>query len=139
MKRIAIACLCVALLPAVSYSLAGQESADVKLAAEESARREALKRDLNLKLEDAAAAEKRGAFLEASRLYTESREIIKRIGSPAGIEQQDKQSLAGYTRTRLQLADQAQRAQDYEAADSQYLLILKEDSKNEEVKQLRAK
>jgi type II secretory pathway component GspD/PulD (secretin)/tetratricopeptide (TPR) repeat protein len=139
MKRIAIACLCVALLPAVSFSQPAQESADTKLATDEAVRREALRKELGQKLEDATVAEKRGAFLEAARLYTDCRETIRKIGSTHTIEAQDKQSLAGYVTTRLQLADQAQRAQDYVAADAQYALILKEDSKNEEVKQLRAK
>ncbi|HEU0010096.1 MAG TPA: hypothetical protein VFT34_09810, partial [Verrucomicrobiae bacterium] len=139
MKRIAIACLCLALLGTVSVRLTAQDSPDIKLAADESARREALRIELRQKLDEAMAAEKRGAFLEAARHYTDCREIIKKIGSTATIETLDKQVLAGYVATRLQLADQAQRAQDYVAADSQYLLILKEDPKNEEVKQLRAK
>src|SRR6059036_1549457 len=115
MKRIAIACLCLALLPAVSGSLHAQQPSDIEIAAQESARRDALRIELRQKLDDATAAEKRGAFLEAARLYTDCLDIIKRIGSTDRIEAQDKQARAGYVATRTQLADQAQRAQDYVA------------------------
>src|SRR6266498_5011287 len=107
MKRIVIACLCLALLGSASYSQPAQTPSDIELAAQESARRDALRRELGLKLEDATAAEKRGAFLEAARLYTDCLDIIKRIGSTDRIEAQDKQARAGYVATRTQLADQA--------------------------------
>ena len=56
MKRIAIACLCVALLASVSVSLPAQETPDTKLATDEAVRRKALAIDLDKKLEEAEHA-----------------------------------------------------------------------------------
>ena len=58
----------------------------------------------------AASAEMHGAFLEGSRLYTECLDNVKKIGNTTSIESEVKQAQTGYVNTRLQLADQAQRA-----------------------------
>jgi len=141
MKRITFARLCIVLVASVPVSIPAQQTPD-KLAADEAVReavrRDALKKELGEKLGQATSAEKRGAFLEASRLYTECLDIVKRIGSTTSIENDVAQAKTGYVATRLLLADQAQRAMDYAAADSQYILILKEVPDNEQVKQLRA-
>ena len=139
MKSIVITSLSIVLLGAFSLPARAAEPDAVTQAAEEAARREALKRELSQKLDDALAAEKRGAFLESSRLYTESLEWIRKIGITQGVDQQHKVALAGFIVTRAHLAEQAQRAGDFGAADAQYAFILKEDPKNEEVKKLRMK
>src|SRR5882672_6495815 len=132
--KIALSCLCLALTVCISGPLHAQQS-DIELATGEGARRQALKIELDRKLADAQAAEKRGAFLEAAQNYTDCVEIAKKIGP--GVDAPQKQALAGFTATRLQLADQDQRVLDFQAADDQYARILREDPKNEQVIQLR--
>ena len=132
--KIALSSFCLALTLGFSGPLHAQQS-DIDLATGEGARRQALKIELDRKLVDAQAAEKKGAFLEAAQLYTDCVELTKKIGP--GVEPQQKQALDGFIATRLQLADQAQRAGDYQGADDQYARILREDPKNERVIQLR--
>jgi type II secretory pathway component GspD/PulD (secretin)/tetratricopeptide (TPR) repeat protein len=134
MKKVTLSSLCLALTLCVSGPLQAQKS-DIDLATEEGARRQALKIELDRKLAEAQAAEKRGAFLEAAQAYTESLDLAKKVST--GVEIQHKQALEGFVATRLQLAEQAERAQDYAGADDQYARILREDPKNERVLQLR--
>src|SRR4051794_5158174 len=95
-------------LAIASPSTIRAQKADVDLATEEGARRQAWKIELDRKLADAQAAERKGAFFEAAQLYTDGVDLIKRIG-PGGVpESQQKQVLEGFTAMRLQLADQAQ-------------------------------
>jgi hypothetical protein len=130
----ALSLFCLALTVCFSDTLQAQRS-DIDLATEEGARRQALKIELDRKLVDAQAAEKKGAFIEAAQAYTECVELSKKIGT--GIDDQRKQALDGFVATRLQLAEQAQRAIDYQGAEDQYARILREDPKNEKVIQLR--
>jgi tetratricopeptide (TPR) repeat protein len=133
MNNLALASVCLALI--LAGSLQAQKT-DVDFATEEGVRREALKIELDRKLGDAQAAEKKGAIFDAAQLYTECLDLNKKIG--AGVsENQLQQVLNGFIATRLQLAEQAQRAGDYVSADNQYARILKEDPNNEQVKQLR--
>jgi len=132
--KIALSSFCLALTLGFSGLLHAQQS-DIDLATGEGAKRQALKIELDRKLIDAQAAEKKGAFLEAAQAYTDCVELAKRIGP--GVEPQQKQALDGFIAMRLQLADQAHRAGDYQAADDQYARILREDPKNEQVIQLR--
>lgn len=137
MKNLALRVLCALFLSSTVTLLPAQDPAAVKEATDEAVRREVHKIELNTKLADAVAAEKRGAIGEAAKLYTDCLELVKKIGT--GVEAQHKAALAGYVATRTLLAEMAQRDQDYVAADAQYTLILKEDPKNEEVKKLKAK
>lgn len=140
MKSIVISTLCVAFLGAFSNPAAAQQpDGDLKMATDEAVRREALKIELSQKLADAMAAERKGALMESSRLYSDCLDLVRKIGVGGKIDTEHKAALAGHLATRAQLAEQAQRAGDYAAADAQFALILKEDAKNEEVKQLRAK
>src|SRR5436309_343896 len=134
MKKVALSSLCLALALNVPGQLPAQKS-DIDLATEEGARRQAHKIELDRKLADAQAAEKKGAFLESAQLYTDCLDLVKKIGS--GVETQHKQALDGFVAMRLQLADQLQRAGDYAAADDQYVRILNEDPKNDRALQLR--
>jgi len=102
----------------------------------ESVRREAFRIDLHRKLSDAQAAEKRGENVVAARLYSESINLIKKIGP--GVENEYKQAVAGMATVRLRLAEQAQRRQDYAEADAQTALILKEDPHNQAALSFRA-
>ena len=66
MKKVALSSLCLALTFCVAGPIQAQKT-DIDLATEEGARRQALKIDLDRKLADAQAAEKKGAFLEAAQ------------------------------------------------------------------------
>jgi len=133
MKKVALASLCLALVLVCPGSIHAQKS-DIDLATEEGARRQALKIELDRKLADAQAAEKKGAFLESAQVYTDCLDLVKKITT--GVESQHKQALEGFIATRLQLAEQAQRNGDFAAADNQYARILKEDPKNDRVIEL---
>ncbi|MFM1768772.1 MAG: hypothetical protein RJA22_1301 [Verrucomicrobiota bacterium] len=109
----------------------------VTFASEEAVRRQVLRRELDAKLAEAIATEKRGSMVEAARLYTECVELTKRIGP--GIDDQQQAALGGFLSTRMHLAEMAQRMGDYAAADAQYVLLLKEDPKNETLKKLKAR
>src|SRR5262245_2755596 len=136
MKNVALTSLCLSLLLSLPAKLSAQQENDLKYATEEGARRQAFKLELDRKLADAQAAEKKGAFIESAQLYTDCIDLEKKIG--AGVDPaQHKQALDGFIATRLQLAEQAQRVQDYTAADDQFARILREDPKNERIIQLR--
>src|SRR5262245_52616348 len=135
MNKLALSSICLVLVVAFSGNLRAQRS-DLDLATAEGARRQALKIELDRKLSDAQAAEKKGAFIESAQLYTDCIELEKKIG--IGVDPaQHQQALDGFIATRLQLAEQAQRVQDYAAADDQFARILREDPKNERIIQLR--
>src|SRR6185436_13421721 len=133
MNNFALASVCLALI--LAGSLQAQKT-DVDFATEEGVRREALKIELDRKLGEAQAAEKKGAIFDAAALYTDCLDLTKKIGSGVS-EAQMQQVLDGFIATRLQQAEQAQRIGDYAAADNQYARILKEDPNNQRVKQLR--
>lgn len=137
MKNLVIRSLCLAafLLSSLLPLLAQKSSTDAAI--DESVRREALKRDLDAKLLQAAEAQKRGAINEAAKLYTESLDIAKKIKAGPGGESQYYLSLDGFTQTRLLLAEQAQRAGNYAAADDQFARILREEPNNLTVLTLR--
>ncbi|HXI54086.1 MAG TPA: hypothetical protein VNH84_21385, partial [Candidatus Saccharimonadales bacterium] len=135
MKTVALIALLLALTLAGLQPVLGQKT-DIDLATEEGARRQALKIEMDRKLVDAQAAEKKGAFQESANLYSDCVDLTKKIGTGVS-EQQQKQIMDGFVSTRLQLAEQAQRAGDYGAAEDQYARILREDPKNERVLQLR--
>jgi tetratricopeptide (TPR) repeat protein len=134
MKKVALASVCFAVILTCSNPAQAQKS-NIELATEEGARRQARKIELDRKLADANAAEKKGAFVEAAQLYTDCLNLVKQIGT--GVDAQHQQALAGFIATRVQLAEQAQRRGDLAAADDQYAAILREDPKNDQVIQLR--
>ena len=134
MKNLALVSLCAAFLAGLpTFASAQQDGAATAI--NEGVRREALKIDLRSKLADAQSAHKRGALVEASLLYTDCLEIVGKIGT--GVESEHKQAVEGNTAVRLILADQAHRDEEYAAADDQYAAILRFDSKNEKVIELR--
>src|SRR5262245_38680246 len=109
-SNVALISLCLSLLLSLTAKLSAQQVTDLKYATEEGARRQAFKIELDRKLADAQAAEKKGAFIEAAQLYTDSLELEKKIGAAGVDPSQHKQALDGFIATRLQLAEQAQRA-----------------------------
>ena len=138
MKKSALLFLLLALIASAVPPARSQQSEDPLAAASvEAVRRQALKEDLKRKLDDAAAAQKKGAFLESAQLFTDSLELVKKIGS--GVEVEHKAALTGFVQTRLALTEQAQRNGDYNAADDQLRRILREDPKNDLVQQLKRK
>src|SRR2546425_18152 len=128
MNKVALTFLLGVLTFAISGPASAQKS-DLDLATEEGARRQALKIEMDRKLVDAQAAEKKGAFVEAAQLYTECVELSKKIGSGVAPAQQ-KQVMDGFIAARVQQAEQAHRAGDFGAAEDQYGRILREDPKN---------
>jgi len=132
MKKAALIALFLALISS-ALPISAQE-ADIKIAGDEAVRRQALKEDLKRKLDDAITAQKKGAFLESAQLYTDCLDLVKKIGS--GVDAEHKAALDGFIQTRIQLAQQAQHAGDYAAADAQYRRILNEDPKNDMVQKL---
>jgi type II secretory pathway component GspD/PulD (secretin)/tetratricopeptide (TPR) repeat protein len=137
MKNLVIRSLCVATLLANCLLPLQAQRSNTDAAIDESVRREALKRDLDAKLTQAADAQRRAAINEAARLYTEALDIAKKVKAGPGAESQYYLSLDGFTQTRLVLAEQAQRAGNYAAADDQFALILREDANNQAVLALR--
>lgn len=77
MKKVALTSLCLVLFLAGPGQIHAQKS-DIDLATEEGARRQALKIELDRKLADAQAAEKRGAFLESAQVYTDCLDLVKK-------------------------------------------------------------
>ena len=138
MKKSALLFLLLALIVSAVLPARSQQSEDPLAAASvEAVRRQALKEDLKRKLEDASVAQKKGAFLESAQLFTDSLELVKKIGS--GVEVEHKAALTGFVQTRLALTEQAQRNGDYNAADDQLRRILREDPRNDLVQQLKRK
>ena len=138
MKKSALIFLLIALVVSAVPAARSQQSEDPLAAASvEAVRRQALKEDLKRKLEDAAVAQKKGAFLESAQLFTDCLDLVKKIGS--GVEVEHKTALNGFVQTRLALTEQAQRNGDYNAADDQLRRILREDPKNDLVQQLKRK
>src|SRR5262245_8240261 len=139
MKKLVSRSLWTAILLTCTLPLHAQKS-PTDVAIDESVRREALQRDLTTKLQQASAAQSRGAVKESARLYTEALDMAKKVGkSGPGAEGQYIAALDGFTTTRLLLAEQAQRVSDYPAADDQYALILRENPNNQYVAELRKK
>src|SRR5262249_27268172 len=134
MNNVALYSFCLIIACAAVRPLQAQTPEN--LAVDEAARRQAWKIEMDRKLAEAQAAEKKGAFGESAQLYTECLVLNKKIGPGVSAEEQ-KQMVDGLVATRTQLAEQAQRAGDYGAADDQYAAILREDPKNEHVLQLR--
>src|SRR5262245_40860691 len=121
MKNLALTSLCLAWLvafPIVSSAQNQNQKTDTDFAVDESVRREAQKKDLGYKLADAQAAQKRGALPEAARLYTESLDLTRKIGS--GVDTERDAAVKGNNEVRLVLAEQARRAGDYATADLHY-------------------
>ena len=133
MNKAALPLLCLALALSCPGQLHAQNS-DVQFATEVAARRQAMRIELDRKLADAQAAEKKGAALEAAQGYTDCLELAKNITT--GVDAQHRQALGGFIAARVQLAEQAQRLGDFAGADNQYARILKEDPKNEQIQQL---
>src|SRR4051794_25169921 len=91
----------------------------------ESVRREAAKIELRQRLAQAQAAQKRGEFSAAAKLYEDSLALIDKIST--GVEQEYREVVKGVIFTRLQLAEQAQRRGDFAEADTHINRILKLD------------
>src|ERR1043165_7187842 len=106
-----------------------QTPADLQTSIDEVVRREAYKVDLNKKLADAQMAQKKGDNFEAAKLYTDCVGLVKKIGT--GVEPEREKVVAGLVTVRMQLAEQAQRQNDFAGADFQADAILSADPKNE--------
>src|SRR6185436_493871 len=139
MNKVILYSLCLALAASMAVPLQAQQNQnqpDLKAAETEAIRRQAWKLELDRKLAEAQAAEKKGAFQESATLYTDCMRLIKSIG-PVVTPEEQQQALDGLIATRVALAQQAERAGDYGAAEDQYAAILREDPKNERIIQMR--
>ena len=97
-------------------------------AAKESMRRQAAKVDVRAKLAKAQQASQAGKHAEAARLYEESLNQLKYIN--VGVDGELTEVKSGLGATRLQLAQQAQRAGDLLEAEKQIDRVLVVDPSN---------
>src|SRR6266850_5562777 len=102
-----IAPLCCVLVTAVNLNSVAQAPDVTQDAVRESLRRQGAKIELRQKLADAQAAQKKGDYFLAAKLYTEALDLAKL--AQTGVDQEYRQVLIGMTQTRLILAEQAQR------------------------------
>lgn len=116
------------LLSSLCPSLA-QNNLPTDDAVRESIARESAKIDLRKVLTEAQAAQRRGEFNAAAKLYEDCINLIRRISTGVDLEQQEV--LRGVVGTRLALAEQAQRRGDYTEAENHVARILKLDPRNE--------
>jgi tetratricopeptide (TPR) repeat protein len=124
-----IAPLCCVLVTAVNFNSVAQAPDVTQDAVRESLRRQSAKIELRQKLADAQAAQKKGDYFLAAKLYSEAADLARL--AQTGVEQEYRQVIIGMTQTRLILADQAQKRGEFEQAENQVNVVLKEDPKNE--------
>src|SRR5262245_59029237 len=91
-------------------------------AVRESVRREAAKIELRQRLTEAQAAQRRGEFNAAAKLYEDCLNLIKHIGTGIDLEQQEV--VRGVVAARLALAEQAMRRGEFAEADNHVNRIL---------------
>src|ERR1051326_196764 len=95
----------------------------------EGVRRQEASIRLRNSLAAAHEAQLKGYHFEATKLYVDCLDLIKKFGLAADFE--SKQAVAGLIASRLQLAQNAQRIGDLTEADTQINGVLKLDPKNE--------
>ena len=115
--------------PLLAQAPANPPANPVDVATDEAVRREFFRKELDQKLADAQAAQKKGSHFETARLYDECLDLVKKIGT--GVEAQEQAALAGYIPARLELAMQAERDGDFAGAERHLALVLKRAPKNE--------
>jgi tetratricopeptide (TPR) repeat protein len=124
-----IAPLCCVLVTAVNFNILAQAPDITQDAVRESLRRQSAKIELRQKLADAQAAQKKGDYLLAAKLYSEGADLARL--AQTGVDQEYRQVITGMTQVRLILAEQAQRRGEFDQAENQVNVVLKEDAKNE--------
>ncbi|MBM3846412.1 MAG: hypothetical protein FJ405_09020 [Verrucomicrobia bacterium] len=117
----------------ISTSLHAQTAVDD--AAAEGMRRQAAKIELRTKLEKAQEAEKAGRSAEAARLYEECLQQLRNTGPT--VEAEVAAVKAGMAASRLQVAQQAQRAGDMLEAERQVDRVLVVDPANAAAQQYK--
>src|ERR1035441_3317350 len=109
--------------------------------AQETAVNEAVYRQANCitlrqKLADGRAAQDRGAFSTAAKLYDDAWDLVQKIGS--GVDAERDQTIAGLAAVRLELAGAAQRHGDYKEARTQVDDVLRVDPTNVAAREFKA-
>ena len=102
----------------------------VAIATDVAIRREADTVTLRKKLALAQSARLRNDLKEAARLYQGCYELTEKIG-PDAVELEREQTVAGLSSVLMQLADQAQKNQDYREADKDVNRVLAVDPQNQ--------
>lgn len=114
MIKAVITPLCISLLLVTATSLPAQTAPTGNPAVDESVRRQAAQLELRSKLEAAQIAEQRRDLPSAAKLYGDAWRLVEIIGS--GVEAEARQTVAGLSAVRLELARSAQRRSDYRDA-----------------------
>ncbi|HYG21592.1 MAG TPA: hypothetical protein VEH04_02335, partial [Verrucomicrobiae bacterium] len=114
MIKAVITPLCVTVLLSMATHLSAQLAPVVTPAIDEGVRRQAAQIDLRTTLDAARAAEQRRDLDTAAKLYGDAWRIIESVGP--GVENEARQTVAGLTSVRLELARAAQKRSDYRDA-----------------------
>lgn len=114
--------LLVSILLATASTLPAQ-TADTTTAVNEAVRRQADRITLRQKLVDAQVAQQRRDLTTAARIYDEAWKLVEGIGS--GVEAEARQTIAGLTAVRMELARDAQERGDLRGADENVKDVLR--------------
>ncbi|MFO1487037.1 MAG: hypothetical protein U1F65_01030 [Verrucomicrobiota bacterium] len=126
--------LCVSLLLAVATASA---QTDTDMAVKEALRRQADRITLRQKLMDARVAEERRDLPAAAKDYDEAWALIVGIGP--GVDAERKQTVAGLTAARMDLAKDAQKRGDFREAKTHIEDVLRVNSHDNAAREFQAK
>jgi tetratricopeptide (TPR) repeat protein len=135
MTKAAKLTLCLSLLATTALPLQAQTTTteeSVQMAEAEAIRRQEATLQMQMKLNEALAAQKKGQISEAARLYQDAISLFPRvqIGNDR-VESEKRMAVAGSTTTRMQLSQEAVKRGAYIEAEEQLTIALKYDPKNE--------
>ncbi|HVV01532.1 MAG TPA: hypothetical protein VHH88_09235, partial [Verrucomicrobiae bacterium] len=125
------ATITLGLVMLIAAPAARSQSPAPQTAIEEGIRRQAARISLRQTLENARAAEARHDLPTAARLYSDAWNLVLQIG-PNGIPEEIAATKAGTARTRMELAQIAQKRGDLRGADTNVREVLRTDPTNAE-------
>lgn len=116
--------------------LQGQAGTDAtRTAIEAAVQRQAWTLEMRQRLDEARAAEGRGDLSGAARHFEAAFNLSRQIG--AGVDAETEVAVTGLVRTRLQLARQAQKRQDYREADLHLKSAYRANPQDPQVRELK--
>jgi len=128
----------LALLAAGAPLAARGQTSPSAIAQEEAVRRQEMTILLRTTLRQAAEARSQGKLQEAARLYEKAWQLVQQIG-PARIDQEYRETLAGFSAVYLQLAEDAYTRANYTDARIRVNRVLRVNPKNREAQAFRVK